>query len=140
MQINHKIHIIPVILIMLSVVLLSGSEAGKSNIWGNMLLLFSPLLVAVVSKLTSKLFKKLDIDIQDSVLQGIFAELFRLIASAEKKKGTLSAEQRFQHVVDAAYSKLGKKNISLLKARFGSVENAVQAAFEQSSIALKTSR
>jgi hypothetical protein len=119
---------------------LMAADAAKSNVWGNVLLIFSPLLVAVVSKLTAKVFKKLDIDIEDSVLEGIFAELFRLIASAEKKKASLSAEERFRQVVDTAYAKLSKKNIVLLEKRFGSVENAVQAAFEQSSVSRKISK
>lgn len=130
-----------IMLIMLVCILpLMAADAAKSNVWGNVLLIFSPLLVAVVSKLTAKVFKKLDIDIEDSVLEGIFAELFRLIASAEKKKASLSAEERFRQVVDTAYAKLSKKNIVLLEKRFGSVENAVQAAFEQSSVSRKISK
>lgn len=135
----NKINILIIVLILMALPLMAA-ETGKSNTWGNVLLIFSPLLVAVVSKLTAKLFKKLDIDIQDSVLDGIFAELFRYIASAEKKKASLSAAERFRQVVDTAYAKLSKKNIGLLEQRFGSVENAVQAAFEQSSVSRKSSK
>ena len=138
MKTNKQLRYMLIVVIMLAAVLLCAAEAGKSNIWGNMLLLISPVLAAVVGKLTSKLFKKLDIDIQDSVLEGVFAELFRLIASAETKKTSLSGEERFKMVVDNAYAKLSKKSIGLLEKRFGSVENAVQVAFEQSYVSRKS--
>lgn len=119
---------------------LMAADSAKANVWGNVLLIFSPLLAVVASKLTAKLFKKLDIDVEDSILEGIFAQLFRLIAGVEKKMSNMSGEERFAAVVSQAHAKLSKKNIALLTKRFGSVENAVQAAFEQSSVALKPTR
>lgn len=132
------IHILLVLIMIALVAPLMASNAEKSSL-PSLLLIFSPLLVAVATNLTNKLFKKLNIDIEDSILDGIFAELFRLIAGAEAKKGSLSAEERFTWVVDNAYSRLPKARIKLLEKRFGSVENAVQAAFEQSSVSRKSS-
>ncbi len=134
--------LIPIKLILLvlffwlfSAVLLAA-DTGKGS--GNAIIIaLSPLIVLIATPLISRLFKKLGIDINESVLEPILMRLIELIAAVEKGKPDLAGSEKKARVVTMARAVLSVAQQKLLLKRYGSLETAVQAAFERSSTALK---
>ena len=96
----------------------------------------APLLVAIATPLITRLFRKLGIDIADSLIEPILIRLIEIIAQVEKN-ASLSGSEKKAQVVAVAQSLLSPKEISTLTKKYGSLETAVQAAFERSSTALR---
>lgn len=97
----------------------------------------APLVVIIATPLISRLFKKLGIDIAESTLEPILMRIIEIIASVEQNKKNLSGNQKKELVTDMARSMLPPADQKALIKRYGSLETAVQAAFERSSVAVK---
>ena len=97
----------------------------------------APLVVIIATPLISRLFKKLGIDIAESTLEPILMRIIEIIASVEQNKKNLSGAQKKELVTDMARSMLPKADQKALVKKYGSLETAVQAAFERSSVAVK---
>lgn len=97
----------------------------------------APLVVIIATPLITRLFKKLGIDIAESTLEPILMRIIEIIASVEQNKKNLSGAQKKELVTDMARSMLPKADQKALVKKFGSLETAVQAAFERSSVAVK---
>lgn len=97
----------------------------------------APLVVIIATPLITRLFKKLGIDIAESTLEPILMRIIEIIASVEQNKKNLSGAQKKELVTDMARSMLPKADQKALVKKFGSLETAVQAAFERSSVSMK---
>ncbi len=97
----------------------------------------APLVVIIATPLITRLFKKLGIDIAESTLEPILMRIIEIIASVEQNKKNLSGAQKKELVTDMARSMIPKADQKLLIKKYGSLETAVQAAFERSSTSLK---
>ena len=97
----------------------------------------APLVVIIATPLITRLFKKLGIDIAESTLEPILMRIIEIIASVEQNKKNLSGAQKKELVTDMARSMLPKADQKALVKKYGSLETAVQAAFERSSVAVK---
>jgi hypothetical protein len=117
-----------------STVLFADTGKGYTNA---ILTALGPLLVLIATPLLSRLFKKLGIDITESVLEPILMHLIELIAAVEKGKPDLPGSEKKARVVTMARAVLSATEQKLLLKRYGSIETAVQAAFERSSTSLK---
>lgn len=114
------------------------AQAGGLTI-PNLLPLIAPLIVAIISPLLARLFKKMGIDIEESQIDPILMRLIEIIANVEAEKKGLSGAQKKEQVTSIARNVLPLHEQQLLVKRFGSLETAVQAAFERSSTAKKKS-
>lgn len=97
----------------------------------------APLVVIIATPLITRLFKKLGIDIAESTLEPILMRIIEIIASVEQNKKDLSGAQKKELVTDMAKSLLSSNEKKILIKKYGSLETAVQAAFERSSISMK---
>lgn len=97
----------------------------------------APLVVIIATPLITRLFKKLGIDIAESTLEPILMRIIEIIASVEQNKKNLSGAQKKELVTDMARSMISKADQKALVKKYGSLETAVQAAFERSSISMK---
>jgi len=111
----------------------SGSETGNA-----ILMALAPLIVAVVAPLIARLFRKLGLDITDGLIEPILMRIIEIITSVEKEAGLDGAQKKMQ-VIQIARGTLAAEDIRLLEKKYGSLETAVQAAFERSSVAGKDS-
>lgn len=94
-----------------------------------------PLIVIIVSPLLARLFKKAGIDIEDSVLEPILMRIIEIIARVESTE--LNGEQKKEFVTKELNRTLTEAEKKTLIKRYGSLDTAVQAAFEQSSVAFR---
>lgn len=97
----------------------------------------APLVVIIATPLITRLFKKLGIDIAESTLEPILMRIIEIIASVEQNKKNLSGAQKKELVTDMTRSMLPKADQKALVKKYGSLETAVQAAFERSSVSMK---
>lgn len=97
----------------------------------------APLVVIIATPLITRLFKKLGIDIAESTLEPILMRIIEIIASVEQNKKNLSGAQKKELVTDMARSMISKADQKALVKKYGSLETAVQAAFERSSVSMK---
>jgi len=97
----------------------------------------APLVVIIATPLITRLFKKLGIDIAESTLEPILMRIIEIIASVEQNKKNLSGAKKKELVTDMARSMISKADQKVLIKKYGSLETAVQAAFERSSVAVK---
>lgn len=128
------------LLMLLAVLLLPMSlllADSRQDTGSTLLIALGPLIVAIASPLLIRLFKKLGIDLQQDVLEPILMRIIEIIASVEKDNPTLMGNDKKIKVVSLARTLLGKAEQKLLIKRYGSMETAVQAAFERSSVAGK---
>lgn len=113
-------------------------SAGTGGNTGNAIITaLGPLIVLIAAPLLSRLFKKLGIDINESVLEPILLRLIEIISAVEKGAPELSGSEKKAKVVSLAQAVLGSAEKKLLLKRYGTLETAVQAAFERSSTAWK---
>ena len=126
--------IILLILLMLILILPLVASSGKFD-WNPIIGIAGLIIVPVVTKLTSKLFKKLNIDLDDSILEAAFAEAWKLIRIAEKQFP--HTPSRAPYVKEHLDLILPAKTKEAAIRRYGSLDNFVQAAFESSNVSLK---
>lgn len=129
------------LLIIALIIILPGflfANTGSFN-WDPIIGLLGLIVAPFLAKLTAKLFKKLNIDVDTVALEAAFAEAWKLISQVEKlyKEGKIEPEERLPYVVDKIRKVLPQKTISITEKRFGSVDNFVEAAFQKSSVANK---
>lgn len=123
-----------IMMILLPMMLLAESGTGTGNA---IITALGPLIVLIAAPLLSRLFKKLGIDINESVLEPILLRLIEIISAVEKGAPELSGSEKKAKVVSLAQAVLGSAEKKLLLKRYGTLETAVQAAFERSSTAWK---
>lgn len=133
MKLNIILTLLMTLLLPMSL-LFADSGSGTGNA---LIIALTPLIVAIASPLLIRLFKKLGIDIQQDILDPILMRLIEIIASVEKDNPSLVGNDKKIKVVSLARTLLGKAEQKLLIKRYGSMETAVQAAFERSSVAGK---
>ncbi len=106
---------------------------SPSQIW----LLLAPIIATMVTTYGVRLFKWLGIPIEDHLLYPILVKLIEIIAGVDEGKAGAAGSTKKATVTDLARAKLKPSEIKLLNRRFGSLDTAVQAAFEMSSTAKK---
>lgn len=109
-------------------------DAGKEIV-----LILAPLIVALVSPLLLRLFRKLGIEVNDGLIEPILMRLIELIAQIQKTNPDIDGASRKAKVVALSRMTLSNVEQKLLVKRYGSLETAVQAAYERSATALKNS-
>lgn len=132
----RKIQLLVLMLLMILPMLLWGAENGvvvPGQIW----ILLAPIIATIVTSYGVRLFKWLGIPIEDSLLYPVLMKIIEIIAGVEAGKTGEPGADKKRSVVDLAKAKLKPSEIKLLNRRFGSIETAVQAAFEMSSTAKK---
>jgi len=117
-----------------STMLIAGTNGSTGNA---VITALGPLIVLIAAPLIARLFKKLGIDINESVLEPILLRLIEIIAAVEKGAPELSGSEKKAKVVSLANAVLGSGEKKALLKRYGTLETAVQAAFERSSVAFK---
>ena len=127
-----------IVILMLMAVCLMASTKTSSEVLNNILIALSPILLAGATVLGQKLMKVLGINVEDSILTKVFAEILALIVEYEGKN--MESEKKFNNVVDKTYALLSKKQKALVEKRYGSVENAVQVMFDQSYVSKKPTK
>ncbi len=121
------------ILIMCSFLPLLAAGGERTNA---LIMALTPLLVAIASPLLIRLFRKLGIDISNSTIEPILIQIIEIISSVEKNGQASGAEKKGQ-VVALTRALLSAADQKTLINRYGSLETAVQAAFERSTTAWK---
>lgn len=120
-------------LFLIMAISLSAKAIGET---GNAILAaLAPLIVVIITPLFSRLFKKLGIDIADSQIEPVLMRIIEIIISVEKSKTGLTGVEKKATVTDMAKTLLTEKEKNLLIKKYGTLETAVQAAFERSSVA-----
>ena len=127
-----------IVILMLMAVCLMASTKTSSEVLNNILIALSPILLAGATVLGQKLMKVLGINVEDSILTKVFAEILALIVEYEGKN--MESEKKFNNVVDKTYALLSKKQKALVEKRYGSIENAVQVMFDQSYVSKKPTK
>jgi hypothetical protein len=125
-----------VLMLVLVLPMLATEAAGikePNQIW----ILLAPIIATIITSYGVRLFKWLGIPIEDQLLYPIMVKLIEIIAGVEAAKAGEPGADKKSSVVDLAKAKLKPKEIKLLNRRFGSIDTAVQAAFEMSSTAKK---
>jgi hypothetical protein len=110
----------------------SGVEV-PSQVW----LLLAPIIATLVTSYGVRLFKWLGIPIEDHLIYPVLIKLIEMIAGVDGSKANLPGALKKGQVVDIAKERLKPSELKLLNRRFGSIDTAVQAAFEMSSTAKK---
>ncbi|MDD3535722.1 MAG: hypothetical protein PHC50_06220 [Candidatus Cloacimonetes bacterium] len=128
-----RIYLMVIILVM--ILLPVAAYADTANTLGLLTQALMPLIVIIVSPLIARLFRKLGIDIADSTLEPILMRIIEIIARVEGSD--MTGEQKKDFVSQELQRTLSKAEIKALIKRYGSLQTAVQAAFEQSSVAYK---
>ncbi|MFA7542758.1 MAG: hypothetical protein WCY84_00150 [Candidatus Cloacimonadaceae bacterium] len=128
-----RIYLMWIILVM--ILLPVAAYANTTNTLGLLTQALMPLIVIIVSPLIARLFRKLGIDIADSTLEPILMRIIEIIARVEGSD--MTGEQKKDFVSQELQRTLSKAEIKALIKRYGSLQTAVQAAFEQSSVAYK---
>lgn len=114
-----------------------GAETVAQNPLSLIFQALAPLVVIIVTPLITRLFKKLGIEIAESTIEPILMRIIEIIASVEQNKKDLSGAQKKELVTDMARTMLPQGDQKVLIKKYGSLETAVQAAFERSTAALK---
>lgn len=102
--------------------------------------LFWPRLAAIIVALFPlgvKIFKWLGIDLEETAIYPILVKIIEIIAEVEEKRKSLPGHEKKNAVVEFASKQLTQRELKLLNKRFGSLDTAVQAAYEISSTAQK---
>lgn len=99
--------------------------------------IITPLVLLIATPLIVRLFKKIGIDIAQDQLDPILIKIMEIIAQVEEHSGSDGGERKKLVAVTRVKKVLSGREIQLLERRYGSLETAVQAAFEMSSTALK---
>lgn len=101
---------------------------------------FWPRLAAIIVALFPlgvKIFKWLGIDLEATAIYPILVKIIEIIAGVEEKRKSLPGHEKKNAVVEFASKQLTQRELKLLNKRFGSLDTAVQAAYEISSTAQK---
>lgn len=130
---DKRIYLMVIILVM--ILLPVAAYADTANTLGLLTQALMPLIVIIVSPLIARLFRKLGIDIADSTLEPILMRIIEIIARVEGSD--MTGEQKKDFVSQELQRTLSKAELKALIKRYGSLQTAVQAAFEQSSVAYK---
>jgi len=114
-----------------------AAASGQSGTGGNTLRLLlqalTPLILIIVTPLLGRLFRKLGIEIDDSVLEPILTRLIEIIMQVEKDPRKRTGIEKKALVAEIARQALPAHDYKLLLKRYGSIETAVQAAYEKSA-------
>ncbi len=95
------------------------------------------IIIATLFPLGVKIFKWLGIDLEETAIYPILVKIIEIIAGVEEKRKSLPGYEKKNAVVDFASKQLTQRELKLLNKRFGSLDTAVQAAYEISSTAKK---
>ena len=127
--------VIMILIFVMFTALHAGTEdKGTAGMWLNAL---SPLVVVIFSPLIIRLFRKLGIDIEESILEPILMRIIEIIASVDQNKSGMSGGAKKEMVSAMSKTLLSGAEQRILVKKYGSIDTAVQAAFERSSLAGK---
>ncbi|MDD3633312.1 MAG: hypothetical protein PHW38_05935 [Candidatus Cloacimonetes bacterium] len=96
-----------------------------------------PILVLILAPLISRLFKKLGLEIADSSIEPVLMRIIEIIVGVEKENKDMKGTEKKNIVVERMNTILNNKEKEMLLKRYGSLETAVEAAFQRSNIARK---
>lgn len=127
-----------ILILVLMAFAMMASTKTSSELLNNLLLIMSPIIVAGATMLGQRVMKWLGINIEDTVISKMFAEILRLIIEYEGKD--ITAAKKFTNVVNKAYSLANKKEKAIIEKRYGSIENFVEVVFDQSHVSKKPTK
>lgn len=134
-----KKSILLIALMILTFFLVAADGGNWADLTKTILMILSPVIVGAFTALTAKLFKFLGINVDNTIIKRCFAEIIQFILEMESKT-TMTANEKFNKVVDKTYAMLSKKEQAVLVKRYGSIENAVEVCFQGTAVALKKSK
>lgn len=136
-----KKHLFLIIIMTLIVMSLAAQSIAAipliAGIFPPLIQVMAPLIVMIATPLIVRLFRKMGIELNENTIEPILIHIMELIAAVEENKKELSGTQKKALVTDMLNNTLSPKDQALLIKRYGSLETAVQAAFEKSSTSLK---
>jgi hypothetical protein len=107
------------------------------NIGIDILGAIGPILVLILAPLISRLFKKLGLEIADSSIEPVLMRIIEIIVGVEKENKDMKGTEKKNMVVERINTLLNNKEKEMLLKRYGSLETAVEAAFQKSNLARK---
>lgn len=119
-----------ILILCLSFILMAAS--GKPQA---IMIAIGPLIVAILTPLFSRLFKKAGIEINNALIDTVLIKLIEIIAEIENTQAKGSEKKTLAARI--AVQTLTNDEIKLLKTKYGSIETAIQAAYEKSQTAQK---
>lgn len=108
------------------------NPVSKPNQWQMLV-----VIIATLFPLGVKIMKWFGIDIEKHALYPILVKLIEIIAGVEERKNGTVGSKKKETVVQLAAKRLKPREIKMLNRRFGSLDAAVQAAYEVSSVSKK---
>ncbi len=117
---------------------LGVAQVGGAT-WPLLLQALAPLLAAIATTLSVRLFRKMGIEIEESTIEPILTRIIEIIANVEAQKKHLTGAQKKEEVASIVRNVIPHHEQQLLVKKYGSLETAVQAAFERSSVSKKSS-
>jgi len=121
------------LLVVAPVVMPASTEKG-----GNWMDWLKPVGVILLLPVVKRLFQWLGMEIGDSQIEALLVRIIEWIVAAEKKHGNISGEERKKIVTNTVVAMLSRREVNALVKKYGSIETAVQAAYEISSIAQRS--
>lgn len=136
-----KKHLFLILIMTLIVMSLAAQSIAAipliAGIFPPLIQVMAPLIVMIATPLIVRLFRKMGIELNENTIEPILIHIMELIAAVEENKKELSGTQKKALVTDMLNNTLSPKDQALIIKRYGSLETAVQAAFEKSSTSLK---
>ena len=130
---NKRIFVF-IVLLAVAVAAMPAVDFGENPALRNAL---APLAVILLVPLAKRLFSWLGIQIGDSVIEGVLIRIIEEIINVESKYRPLPGTDKKRLVVKTVEGMLGKREKAAIMKKYGSLETAVQAAYERSSVLAK---
>jgi hypothetical protein len=128
----------PAIIFILLVLLMAPVLLSGATIWDGMKApvgnLIGVILTIVGVPLLMKWTKKLGLDITDSQAQAAIDALVNILVNIDLNRGDVAPELKKRQAVLTAQNSLPSEMQNVLVKKYGSMEAAVQEAFERSSL------
>lgn len=97
-----------------------------------------PIACAALTPLLKRLYTKWGIEITQDQVAALLAKLVNIVAEVELQSADEPGKTKKDIAINMAKALLTETELSILNKRYGSLDVAVQAAFEKSSVAGKS--
>jgi hypothetical protein len=136
---KQTILIMVVIMIFFMPTLLSATIIGDllGGLSGQIIKLLTPIIVLALTPVLIRWFRKLGIELENNEISNLITTIINLLVNIDLKNKEMSSIDKKKLAVAEVQRVLPKQKQNILEKAFGSIEAAVQWAFEKSSLAKK---
>ncbi len=129
-----KITILIMIVIMIFLMPVMLCAMNLHDAGNQMISVLTPIILLAMIPVVGRFFKKIGIDIGNDQISTILTTIINILVNLDLKNPKMSSADKKLMAVKMVKEALPQASIDALRAKYGSVETAVQAAFEKSSL------